>query len=370
MREKIEAAFPPRLRLARQFRGWTQAELGDAVGVTRQFIHQLESAQKPPPELLRPRLASELGFESRFFAAPITIELRDDECHFRKRRTTPVHTRTRVLAHGSLFCEFVAWLDRNLRLPDVAIPHLEPSSAEAIERAAEECRSAWNLTSDAPIDNVSRTLERAGVVVTTFAGISEKVDAFSWHGHARPLVIRSTDKRSPDRSRFDLAHECGHLVLHAGVITEEREREAEADRFASAFLLPRRGFVREFPRTKRLNWTKLIALKERWGASLQAIVRRAHDLGLLDSDQYRRAYIHISKRGWRIDEPGEVVEEPPELVETAVRFATEQLGVASADLANELGWSARTFERVVGLPAVASDSNVVTLASRQGVWRA
>lgn len=360
MRERAEAEFPPRLRLARQFGGLTQAELGEAVGVTRQFIHQIESGQKPPPDSLRVRLGEELGFESRFFGCPIAVELRDDECHFRKRKTTPLHVRSRVLAHGSLFSEFVSWLDRNLSLPVVALPHYEPSSLEGIEKAAEGCRRAWSLTADAPIDNVSRTLEHAGVVITTFSGVSEKVDAFSWHGQ-RPLVIRSTDKQSPDRSRFDLAHECGHLVLHAGVVTDDKQRESEADRFASAFLLPRRGIVREFPRSKRLNWTTLIRLKERWGVSLQALVRRAFDLGLIDSDQYRRAYIHMSKRGWRTDEPGEVAEEPAELIATALSFAEDELGVTSADVAYELGWAPPTFATVSGQRIERARSNVRTL---------
>jgi len=360
MREGAEADYPPRLRLARQFRGITQAELGESIGVTRQFIHQLESGLKPPPEAIRENLAEVLGFESRFFLCPIAVELRDDECHFRKRKTTPLHVRSRVLAHGSLFSEFVGWLERNLRLPEVQIPNFDANSVEEIERAAEACRNAWGLSADAPIDNVSRALEHAGVVVTTFSGVSEKVDAFSWHG-PRPLVIRSTDKQSPDRSRFDLAHECGHLVLHAGVLTDDNQRESEADRFASAFLLPRRGVVKEFPRSKRLNWNALIRLKERWGVSLQALVRRGHDLGLLDSDQYRRAHIHISKRGWRTDEPGKVEEEPPELVDTALSFAESKLGISAADAAHELGWTPSTFEAVVGKRIVGGRSNVRTL---------
>ena len=103
--------------------------------------------------------------------------------------------------------------------------------------------------------------------------------------------------------------------------------------------------------------------------SLQALVRRAYDLGLLNSDQYRRAYIHTAKRGWRTDEPGRVAEEPAELVETAVRFAAEKLGLAPTDLACELGWSLATFERVAGWRVTGGDTNVVALASRRRVKR-
>lgn len=359
--ETVDGEFAPRLRLARQFYGWTQAELGDRLGVSRQYIHQLESAAKPPSDDLRASCAEVLRFQTRFFASPLGLELRDDECHFRKRRTTALHIRTRVLAHGTLFAEFVGWLDRNLRLPKVSLPHLDFESPEDIERAAERCRANWGLGTDTPIDNVTRVLERAGVVVATFESISEKVDAFSWHG-PRPLAIRSSAKGSPARSRFDLAHECGHLVGHAGVLTDDARRESEADRFASAFLLPRRGFVREFPRGRRTDWVSLIRLKERWGVSLQAMIRRGFDLRVLSSEQYRRAFIHISKRGWRTDEPGHVEEEPTELVAAALSVARARLGIPAANVVAELGWSGEVFERIVGA-AVDSEllANVVSL---------
>ncbi|MEE9278946.1 MAG: ImmA/IrrE family metallo-endopeptidase [Myxococcota bacterium] len=275
--------------------------------------------------------------------------MRDEECHFRKRATTPLHVRNRVLAHGTLFSELVQWLDDHLRLPLVDVPERDAETLEEIERAAEACREYWDLKVDAPIQNMTRVLERAGVVVAAFSGISTKLDAFSWHGR-RPMVIRSTDKGSTSRARWDLAHECGHLVLHAGVVTGEAEREGEANRFASAFLLPRRGFAREFPRSARLDWTALFRLKQRWGASLQAIVRRAYDLRLLSAVQYRRAHIHISKRGWRTREPQEPEGEALELVTTALSVAQEKLGKAPSSIARELGWRGAVFEAVAGVP--------------------
>ena len=52
-------------------------------------------------------------------------------------------------------------------------------------------------------------------------------------------------------------------------------------------------------------------MKRRWGIRLQAIVHRAYDLALIDAAQYRTANIHISKYGWRTNEPGEEVPEMP-----------------------------------------------------------
>jgi Zn-dependent peptidase ImmA (M78 family) len=40
------------------------------------------------------------------------------------------------------------------------------------------------------------------------------VDAFSLPFHDRPVVVLGTDKNDRARSRFDAAHELGHLVAH------------------------------------------------------------------------------------------------------------------------------------------------------------
>ena len=46
--------------------------------------------------------------------------------------------------------------------------------------------------------------------------------------------------------RFDAAHELGHLVLHSddkNVLENMKDKEHEADRFASSFLMPKEAFV-------------------------------------------------------------------------------------------------------------------------------
>lgn len=101
----------------------------------------------------------------------------------------------------------------------------------------ENCRGArlrWNLSADAPIDNMVNVLENQGAIVTCFDGVSDKVDALSVN-RKYPIIIRNTAKESVCRMRFDLAHECGHLVMHDGIETGCKQTEREADAFASAF---------------------------------------------------------------------------------------------------------------------------------------
>jgi Zn-dependent peptidase ImmA (M78 family)/transcriptional regulator with XRE-family HTH domain len=337
-----------KLRLARTFQGLTQQELGDRVSVSHVLIHHLETGERRPTETVLPALCEALGFEPAFFEQPIGDEFRDEDCHFRKRKTTPVSVKTRVLAHGTLFNSLVQYIDGAVSLPDRDIPHVkDATTAEDIERAAEKCRMAWGLGLDAPITHMARVLENAGVVVTRFEGDTQKVDAFSRAG-ARCVVVLNADKGSASRTRWDMAHELGHLVLHLGVPAGDSRQEDEAHRFAGAFLLPRAGFLREFKPMVRLSWDVVWAIKRRWKVSGAAIVRRAYDLGRINAITYRSAYKHIQYRGWAKNEPFEPDMEDPELVRNALTFLQNEEGVTPDQLAAALGWRLDTLQRVAG----------------------
>ena len=339
---------PSRVRLARGFNGWTQSELGEQIGVTHQYVGYLETGHKLPSPMGLQAIADATGFDVGFFYTPLVDEFRDEECHFRRRSTTPVSVRTRVLAHGTLFGSLVTYIDRALTLPANRVPTMRAESAEEIERAAEQCRKNLELGRDLPIKNLTRAVERAGVVVTRFEGCSTKVDAFSRAG-SRSVVILNTEKDAPSRTRFDLAHETGHLVMHGGRTTGDPDTEKEADRFASALLLPRAGYAPEFPRGPRLDWAALFRLKKRWGASAVAQVRRAYDLRLIDAAQYQRAYKYIAAKGWLKGEPDEPDVEEPELVPLAFDEMQKLYCTTPLDVCARLRWRPPVFERVAGI---------------------
>lgn len=356
-----------RLRLARGFNGLTQAELGERIDVTHQYVANLEAGHKTPTDVLVQALGNVCGFAPHFFFAAPADEFRDEDCHFRRRASTPVSVRSRVLAHGTLFGMLVAYIDEALSLPQDDVPSVRVVSREGIERAAEACRERWGLGKAVPIKNLTRAIERAGVVVTRFDGLSTKVDAFS-RGGRRSVIVLNTEKDCPSRTRFDLAHELGHLVMHGGIITGDGDTESEADQFASALLMPRAGFAAEFPRAARLDWPRLFQLKQRWGVSVAALVRRAFDLRLIDALTYQRGYKYMAAQGWRRGEPQEIAPEQPEMVTVALGQLEKHLSATPLDVCHALRWTPKTFEKVSGvrvddggLPAGAHDG-VVQLA--------
>lgn len=327
-----------RLHLARTFHGLTLAELGERVSVSRQYIQRLESdPDASPSKEMLDALAEILSVKPSFFFEPVVGEVREEECHFRKLQTTPLNMRVRALSYGTIFYALVSHLEQKLELPKVNIPLVQIKNREDVEQAAERSRRVWGLHLDAPIHNMTRTLERAGCVVTTFKGVSEEIDAFSYF-RARPIIVRNTAKKSTSRLRFDLAHECGHLLMHSNLEVGDFALEDQANQFASAFLLPRIAFVKEFPKTERLDWIKVFQLKKRWGVSIQAIIKRAYDLGLITAVQYRNAYVYISRKGWKRGEPPktEPASEPVEILPTALDLLKQHRGLTVSDIAREL----------------------------------
>ena len=338
-----------RLRLARVAFGLTLDQLGGRVGATRQYLNQIEQGSKTPTVEMTAALSAALGVTPRFFTLVTHDGVRPEQCHFRKQRTTPVSVISQVLARGTLLDGFIDRLDRELDLPTVSFPDLQASSAPEIEEAAEEARRHWGLGSG-PISSMMRVVENAGAVVSFFGGVSERVDAMSID-RRRPMIIRSEAKPAACRLRYDLAHECAHLIMHRGIETGDKTTENQANRFASAFLLPRSSFIHEFPRSRLLDWAAIYELKLRWKMSAAAIVRRAYDLGIISADQYRTGYIHLSKTGQKRVEhyDDRIAFEEPELLLSAMLTLESAFPGAVGRIAADAGLEPRMFTNVAGL---------------------
>lgn len=357
-----------RLRLARVAQGFTLDELGSRVSATRQYLNQLEQGTKQPTDEMIEALAAALGVTVRFFSLSARGGVSAEQCHFRKQRTTPVSVVSQVLARGTLLDGFIDRLDRALELPKVSFPDIPVTTTADIESAAEQAREQW-LLGTGPISSMMRVVENAGAVVSFFGGVSERVDALSID-RPRPMIIRSEAKPGACRLRFDLAHECGHLVMHRGIVTGDKATEDQANRFASAFLLPRSAFIHEFPRSRMLNWHAIFEMKLRWKVSVSAILRRAYDLKMLSADQYRTGYIHLSKTGQRKFERYDdvIVAEEPELLQSAMAALEQAYPGAVRRIAADAGFEDDMFESVAGLGLPEGSgpdlTNIVSIARR------
>jgi Zn-dependent peptidase ImmA (M78 family) len=166
----------------------------------------------------------------------------------------------------------------------------------------------------------------------------------------RPVIVRNDAKESPFRLRFDMAHELGHLVLHDGLTTGDRKTEAEANRFAAAFLMPRSTFMKAFPRRgSRIDWAGLSEMKMEFKATKAAILYRARSLGILDDYQYKGAIITMKNRGESISEVEDkfIVSEAAEVLPAAMKILADSHKITHQDLAANIGVTPSFLSQIV-----------------------
>jgi Zn-dependent peptidase ImmA (M78 family)/transcriptional regulator with XRE-family HTH domain len=347
-----------RLELARTLRGMTLHEVAHGVSSSFGLISHYENGRKQPSPEIVAALAELLGVTPSFFYAPLTDIWKEDECSFRHRRTTPEKVKRQARAYGTLIGGIIGFLATELRFPPYNVPQIRTTTNDDIEDAAEQCRKHWHLGIDTPILHMGRVLEHAGVVIVQNFTHSEKIDAFSRRGNVA-IVVLNTAKNSASRFIFDLAHECGHLVMDAGETTGSEENERAADYFAGAFLLPRKAFAREFS-AQRFSWPHVFELKKRWRVSASAIIRRAYQLNLITAIGYRQANRYMSAMGWTKHEPHEPEFIGPELLPAAFHTVEQGLGTSVVDVCQALHLTTDTFADLTGIAvAPAERRNVI-----------
>jgi len=340
-----------RLKLAREARGLKKGDLAREVGVTPAAIGQFESGAAKPRASTLAQLALALRFPVGFFAYTGEPVRQPDvaDTFFRSLRRTKQTDRQRAIAHATLVSLLLGSLEQRLTLPSVEIPddlHIQGDvSSDHVEEVAGAVRRVWEIPSG-PVKHVVRLLETKGIVVVRNPS-GYDIDAFSAWYPARPIVVLADDKGSFERSRFDAAHELGHLVMHADPAPGDRVLETQAHRFASAFLMPRNDIIEQLP-GNRVDWQGLVALKRVWGVSIQALLYRARTLGTLSELSYENAVRTINRRGWRRQEPGYLgPPEEPRLINAALE-KLEELGMSMDDLARETNLGPVVLAELVG----------------------
>lgn len=332
------------LKLARMASGLSLAEIGDMLGVTRQYVSRLENGVLPSPKQLEV-LSDVLNVEIEFFFKQRVKAIEAGECHFRSLRASTQTLKKTIMAQVEMLdSHFVTYLEQEVGFPEVNITAAkdhEFDSPRNIELLAEKTRKCLGLGMG-PISNVVRLLESIGCIVINLADADERIDAFSIYS-GRPLIVRNTSKQSPGRMRFDFLHELGHLVMHDGIETGCRITEQQANNFASAFLMPRSSFIHEFPRVRGayFNWDALVEMKIRWGISLKALLFRARTLGLISSDKAKSGYVYLARNGFTKIERGDelMVAETPSMLQRAIDMldcTTLENIVSGSGLTNEI----------------------------------
>jgi Zn-dependent peptidase ImmA (M78 family) len=296
--EVVTAEFSPaRLAMARRRRAMTKSALSAESSISARSLTEYEAGRTIPTPDTIATLARALRFPPEFFLQEDPPSLAPDTVSFRSLSKMTAGQRDCVLAAGELAIELDELISSEFARPDADVPDLRglapPGAAEAV-------RAEWGLGVK-PIRNLVHLLEAHGVRIYSLAHDSREVDAFSFWREATPYIFLNTAKTA-DRSRFDGAHELGHLVLHKHGGVEGRQAEEEADRFAAEFLMPKSHVLANAPR--RATLTSVVVAKKVWGVSALALVHRLHELELITDWHYRTLCVQIRSQ-YRNEEPAE-----------------------------------------------------------------
>ncbi|WP_265822326.1 helix-turn-helix domain-containing protein [Geovibrio ferrireducens] len=299
-----------RLKIARIYRGLTLSELGDKVGISKQSLSLYEKNQGALDLEKIGALAKELNFPSKFFIQDEDIVDENTIIYFRRKTTARETDIAKQKIKTDFLFKIYRYLVEYIEFPRLNIKKYDIESCPAPKYVADDIRRYWNL-GNAPVGNLKHTLESNGIPVVLLTS-DRKIDAYSTKKDDYCMVILN-EQQSESRALFDMAHELGHILMHPWQESTEKLsdevfklREEQADAFASAFLLPEEEIKKDFVNLNPYKLQTYRNLKRKWKVSIQALIMRASDLGIIDNEIKTKLYKQISTYKWRLWEPDDV----------------------------------------------------------------
>jgi len=348
-----------RIRHARLLRRLTSRVVSDAMGWAPATQTRLEQAQeKELDKNTALRLAETLRVSVNFLCAPTPSPLGANGLLFRAPKSVTQQERDSLAEYMRMCGDFAEWLDSRHHLPPVTIPRLH--SGDDVTDAARAVRGVFGIGADQPIGHLMHNAERCGVIVVVRTLQSTDPDLWNragdtsierpdrgerhfgcsaWTGTyaERPIMLVKSIE-SWERTRWTVAHELGHIVLHHQELDPDAELTASA--FASELLAPAGTLVAQLP--EHVTLRELVPLKMQWGISLGALIRHLRHRQLISHERAdtlsRQLYTRVNPgtgRTWGMDEPGwdERVVEKPRLLS---RWAERCAGTADPEAIHQL----------------------------------
>ena len=297
--------FAKRLQMARNMRGLSMQGLADKLNglISKQAIGKYELGGSLPRKANLLALAQALDVKLDFFDREAFIDINPS---FRKldslaaKKKKEIIELTRDYVERYLKAEHL--VGERLNFDDYQ--QFPCESLDDAEIIAEKIRAKWNLGHD-PLHNIVEILEEKGIKVfqlnypgNDFFGLSSPIEG----GYA-VIVINQNDKL--DRQRFTALHELAHLVMSFPDRFSDKQIESLCNRFAGAMLMPRDVAFKELGEArKNILLRELIIIKQQYGISPQAMIKRAAELGIIKEHLSKEFFQDLKARDLLKEEIG------------------------------------------------------------------
>ncbi len=317
---------PDMLRVARGAQGKTQSELAKELGISQGKVSKWEDGLLVPSDDEIQELAQQLQYPPALFFQQDTVYGFGTCClYHRKRKKLPVRTLNTIHDRINVLRIGITRLLRNVDELPLRFECMDIDEFESPEEIARLVRASWQIPYG-PVRNLVAVVEAAGGVVVQCPFGTRQLDAVSQWPRGMPPLFFVNSENPVDRWRFTLAHEVGHIFMHR---VPTPNAEEEADRFASEFLMPERDVSADL---QGITVPKALRLKPRWRVSMQALIRRARDLGRISDRQYTSLFTYLSKLGYRRNEPAPLDAEQPTTIRRLIDVHFKDLGYTLSEL--------------------------------------
>lgn len=292
----MNSNFASRLKQARLLAKFSLRELSDQLNnlVSYNAIKKYEDGKMMPDESVIQALAVALGVQTDYFFKTSKVELTNVEFRKRAKLTVKEVISIKEIVRDQIerYLEVESILRIEQKFDNPLKGHIL-ANIDDLEEYVLMLLKIWNLGYN-QIPNVIEMLEERGVKVVEISA-PDAFDGMAALVNDIPVVVLNKDYTA-ERKRFTALHELGHILLTFPEDWDNREVERCCHRFASAMLIPKPVMLTLLGKQRNgITLAELIAIKEQYGISLQAIVRRAKDLGIINEYSYKNFFIWISK---------------------------------------------------------------------------
>jgi Zn-dependent peptidase ImmA (M78 family)/DNA-binding XRE family transcriptional regulator len=305
----IGTVNPNMIILARESRGWNQAELAEKIGMSPTNLSKIERNDIGIQKEVLETIADQTSFPIQFFYQPGTIL--PENLSYRKRETVAQKLITPINAQINIIRRHIQFLTTVLNIESRELINLPVTNIQTPEKIANKLRQIWHIDSEV-IDNMTKTIEDNRIVIGSFDFGTERVDSRTILTDQKLPIIFFNKNLLGDRQRFTLAYEVGQLIMHTfNIVAPGRDISHEANAFAAEFLMPAKYIKEDFK--NGVTIPILGELKRKWKVSMIALLYRADDLGFLTPNQKRYLIQQFNQLKIRRREPIELdipTEEP------------------------------------------------------------
>ena len=304
----MKELFAERFKSARLMNGFSLQDVANAMGnqLTRQALFRYEKGEIFPDEEKINLLCKALNVNRDFFFRSTKVEL--GEIEYRKLSNMPQKEAVKIKEQTkeclSRYLELEEILGLNNEFDNPLKTFGIVTTYEQINAAAKQLRNSWKLGTSA-IFNVVELLEDKFIKVVKL-DVDEAFDGLQTFVNGKIPVVAYNAKKidKPDRIRFTLLHELAHLLLEFGGHLTEKQKETLCMQFAGAMLLPEETIKAELGEHRnKISALELANIKKQYGISMQAIIMRAKDCGIINEHYTKQFFFFLNQMNWKVDEP-------------------------------------------------------------------